>query len=254
MIGHDQAPRKAALLIGPTKDRRGGITTLWRRHRTIVGVVLEGDLAFSRPWESDAVMQAFRLTLAVATTVVAVVVGVSACAVALDGVAEQGWLFPGDPPCFDLALWPAAFGLAAALVGTLLFRRQLPASRLGGAARVPYFMAVAATCVAAAACLICVLAIGYRHLGAWREIRVAVATYGDAIAADVGDRRLVLSEQQFLTMRAKHLPHPVPATLPGWGTVHLRMAHGVYPYVGVDFDGAKHALFDPATMICTYSD
>jgi hypothetical protein len=32
------------------------------------------------------------------------------------------------------------------------------------------------------------------------------------------------------------------------------MAHGVYPYVGVDFGGGANALFDPRTMICTYSD
>lgn len=50
------------------------------------------------------------------------------------------------------------------------------------------------------------------------------------------------------------VPTPVTVQLRGYGPVRLRMAHGVYPYVGVDFSDASHALFDPRTMWCTYSD
>jgi hypothetical protein len=198
--------------------------------------------------------RALRLTLAVATPSIAAVVALLGLAFALCGIAERGWLFPGDPPCFDIALWPAALGLLLGLAGLALFRRQLVPSRLGRAARLPYFIALAASTAAAAACVISLAGISYRHSPAWRSVRVALTKYGDAIAADLGDRDAILSEQQFDRMRAKHLPRPVAVVLPGWGIVHLRMAHGVYPYVGVDFDSARHALFDPATMLCTYSD
>jgi hypothetical protein len=50
------------------------------------------------------------------------------------------------------------------------------------------------------------------------------------------------------------MPNPVPVFLRGYGQVQLRMAHGVYPYIGVDFRDGGHALFDPVTMYCTYSD
>ncbi len=50
------------------------------------------------------------------------------------------------------------------------------------------------------------------------------------------------------------MPQPVSIRLAGFGTVSLRMAHRVYPYVGVDFGSGSHALFDPRTMICSYAD
>ena len=63
-----------------------------------------------------------------------------------------------------------------------------------------------------------------------------------------------LDIKEFRRFHDRFLPQPVSVALPGYGTVHLRMAHGVYPYVGVDFGGGANAFFDPRTMICTYSD
>jgi hypothetical protein len=55
-------------------------------------------------------------------------------------------------------------------------------------------------------------------------------------------------------LRQRYVPTPVVLQLPGWGPVQLRMAHGIPPYVGIDFGDGGHALFDPVTMLCTYSD
>jgi len=93
-----------------------------------------------------------------------------------------------------------------------------------------------------------------RQNSRWREIRNGIRRYGDQIAAAAGDKHRVLSHERFERFKQQFLPIPVAVQLPGYGPVRLRMAHGVYPYVGVDFSDASHALFDPRTMWCTYSD
>lgn len=199
-------------------------------------------------------MRRLELVAAVAATVAAAVLAAPACMMALAGIGEHGWLFPGDPPYFDLSLLLAAVAMVPGLAGAALFRRQHAAARLGGAAWLPFSIALAATTVATATALTCLGGIGYRHSVAWRGVRSGLAHYGDLIASDVGDRRQILTEQQFRALRGRLIPSPVPIELPGWGTVRLRMAHAQYPYVGVDFGDGRHALFDPDTMICIYSD
>src|SRR5262249_42097167 len=88
----------------------------------------------------------------------------------------------------------------------------------------------------------------------WAAVRNGIRQYGDRIAAAVGDKDRVLSHEEFVEFKRRFLPTPIPVRLPGYGTVSLRIAHGVYPYVGVDFGGGANALFDPRTMMCTYSD
>ena len=58
----------------------------------------------------------------------------------------------------------------------------------------------------------------------------------------------MLTEEEFRRFHERFLPQPLPVALQGYGTVHLRMAHGVYPYIGVDFGGGANALFDRRTM------
>lgn len=199
-------------------------------------------------------MRGLGLVAAAAATAAAALLAAPACMVAVAGVAEQGWLFPGDPPYLDVSLMLAAVAMVSGLAGATLFRRQLAASRLGGAAWWPYGIALTATTVATATALTCLGGVGYRHSVAWRGVRNGLAHYGGLIASDVGDRRQILTEQQFRALQRRLLPSPVPIELPGWGTVRLRMAHAQYPYVGVDFGDGRHALFDPDTMICIYSD
>ena len=76
--------------------------------------------------------------------------------------------------------------------------------------------------------------------------------YSQQIDAATGGTRRQLSPDEVETLRNRFIPEAVPADLPGHGVVHLRMAHGVYPYVGVDFGGA-HALFDPGYMFVLYT-
>ena len=79
--------------------------------------------------------------------------------------------------------------------------------------------------------LVCIAGILERQDPRWREVRTAIRQYGNAIAADAGDRHRILNHDEFVALRQKHVPTPVPLDLAGFGTVYLRMAHAVYPYV-----------------------
>lgn len=202
----------------------------------------------------ERVIRMVSIGMAVVGTVVGTIIGVLACALAFAGVADRAWLWPGDAPTLDLGFILGVCGLVPALVGSALFRRELPADRLGRAARVPLGTAILGLGLVLSGLLISGAAIGYRHTAAWQQVRATIVRYGDDVAADVGDRNLVLSREQFDAMRLKHVPRPIPVVLSGWGVVHIRMAHAVYPYVGVDFGEGRNAFFEPRSMLCTYSD
>jgi hypothetical protein len=102
--------------------------------------------------------------------------------------------------------------------------------------------------------VISALGIAERHDARWASLRAGMREQGDRIAAAAGSRDRVLSHDEFIRFREEFVPTPIPMRLPGYGMVSLRMAHGVYPYVGVDFGHGANALFDPDTMFCTYSD
>ena len=202
----------------------------------------------------ERVVRTVSIGLAVVGTVLGTIIGVLACASTSAGVADRAWLWPGDAPTLDLGFVFGLCGLVPALVGCALFRRELRADRLGSAARLPFGTATAGLGLVLCSLLISGAAIGYRHTPAWQQVRAAIMHYGDEVAADVGDRTRVLSREQFDTLRQKHVPRPIPVVLPGWGVVHIRMAHAVYPYVGVDFGEGRNAFFEPRSMLCTYSD
>lgn len=164
------------------------------------------------------------------------------------GITLQGWYFPGDPPYADLAIVPAALGIAISSIIRLVTRRQ----RTGATIFLRLNRLVLGT--ASLAVALCTLCIAFRFTPVWADVRHGIRTYGDEIANVVGDRNQVLTEAEFVTLKRQFIPAPVPVELRGYGTVYLRMAHGIYPYVGVDFSDASHALFDPVTMLCMYSD
>jgi hypothetical protein len=162
--------------------------------------------------------------------------------------------FPGDPPFLDVALLPAsgsvvlAFGLLL-LCSLQVLRRHWAAPRL---------MVLSARTLLAASALttvFCAAGILYRFSPAWAPVRIGIRTYGNSIlAASGGDPRHLLSQQEFLLLEQRFLTPPVEVPVRGYGFVRLRMAHGAYPYVGVDFGGGRNAAFHPGTMYCTYSD
>jgi|KBSMisStandDraft_5_1062788.scaffolds.fasta_scaffold73669_3 hypothetical protein len=159
------------------------------------------------------------------------------------------WNFPGDPPLFDLLIYAA--GIAVLVNAPLwLLARWLWTGPDGLVRSVPRACAM----VSLAMFLTSAAGILERHDARWAAIRGAIRQYGDEIATAAGDKDRVLSHEEFEQFKRRFLPTPVPVRLPGYGTVTLRMASGVYPYVGVDFGGGANALFDPASMMCTYSD
>jgi hypothetical protein len=158
------------------------------------------------------------------------------------------WNFPGDPPLFDLLIYGAAIATTVNLPLAVIVGRFGQRSGL--------VLSIPRLCSALAVIMLIGSAAGIleRQDARWRAVRTGIREYGDLIAAAAGDKNRVLTEEEFRRFHARFLPQPLPVTLPGYGTVHLGMAHGVYPYVGVDFGGGANALFDPRTMICTYSD
>ena len=156
--------------------------------------------------------------------------------------------FPGDPPFFELL---AYFGFASVLLSVPLW---LLARRFATSPRLVVFGSRLCSVASLIAVFIATAGILERQDSRWSGIRHGIRQYGDQIAAAAGDKNRVLSHEEFERFKQQFVPTPVTVQLPGYGPVRLRMAHGVYPYVGVDFSDASHALFDPRTMRCTYSD
>jgi hypothetical protein len=161
------------------------------------------------------------------------------------------WYFPGDPPFFDVSIIPSTVALAISGGTVLLTRGSNDRPHFYGLCR----LAAATTLALSVAVMsLCLSGIGFRFTPPWRDVRVGIREYGDRIATAAGNKNRVLSTMEFESLRQEYMPVPVDISMPGYGIVQLRMAHGVYPYIGVDFNGASHALFDARTMFCTYSD
>ena len=97
--------------------------------------------------------------------------------------------------------------------------------------------------------------IGYRHGQEWSEVRAAIRTYGDKIKKASNNAPEPLSSELFEKLKLQIIPSPIELRFPhGDAPVHLRMAHAIYHYVGVDFGNGANAFYEPATMYCTYAD
>lgn len=165
------------------------------------------------------------------------------------GLLGDPWNFPGDPPFFDLLLYAAGVTTMLNAVSVAATTRWWPGpGRIARrASRLAFFVSVGLCCLSFGA-------LAERHSARWAAVRQGIRSYGDRVAAAAGGRDRVLSAEEFGRLKARLMPEPVPVGLPGFGEVHLRMAHGVYPYVGVDFGHGANALFNPDTMECIYSD
>jgi hypothetical protein len=164
---------------------------------------------------------------------------------------DRIWYFPGDPPFFDLALLVSG---PSAVVTSLLW---LATKRVVGYRPRLRWLRTAGTvvwCTTLVVVMTCMAGIAFRFTPGWRELRRTIRSYGDVVAHAAGGTDRTLTEDEFERFRRQYMPKAVPVMLEGYGTVYVRMSHGVYPYVGVDFTAGSHAFFDPTTMMCTYSD
>jgi hypothetical protein len=157
--------------------------------------------------------------------------------------------FPGDPPYLDVSLVPAATGAICFAVGIWVMQR-LPIWNRRPAIRHSSVLGLTASLLAVAVCL---AGVAFRFTPRWRGVREGIRQHAEQIAAAAGGRRQ-LSPEEFVALRQRYMPDPIQVDLSGYGTVRLRMAHGIYPYIGVDFNDSEHALFDLPTMWCRYSD
>jgi hypothetical protein len=163
--------------------------------------------------------------------------------------------FPGDPPAADLLLEGALVlwlfiitGLCGAFAWSR-FGEQNRVVRAGG-------KTVAVLLALSVLSLSPVLAhVGRRHFGEWRQLK-SMIRQGEAKVLELVQREGgMLSREEVQLARAWFLEHPVYfkfEDLPQ--PVQVRVMSSLPPYVGVDFGGGNNALFDPDTMICTFSD
>jgi hypothetical protein len=134
------------------------------------------------------------------------------------------WNFPGDPPLFDLLIFAGAIAAVVNLpVALLVGRLRGHSSTL--------ILLIPRLCAAVAVVMLLVSAAGIleRHDARWAQIRNGIRLYGDRVAEAAGDKDRVLTEEEFKRFHDKFMPQPVAVRLTGYGTVHLRMAHGVFP-------------------------
>lgn len=131
------------------------------------------------------------------------------------------WNFPGDPPAFDLLLYPA---MATATFGApVWWLARMRAAWLR-------YLCWTAWMVGVVVVAGCTLGIAERHGPRWKVIRDA---YERDVRENVG---------------------PVTVFLPGHGPVEVYSTGGAEPHIRTDFGSGGVAIFDPTTMICVYAD
>lgn len=162
------------------------------------------------------------------------------------------WYFPGDPPVFEgiATLCLLALGCLAAL-WALTFAVTL-SGRLRRYRRKMNISVTLLMIPLAVSLLIAGLCISRRSFGEWAELKKLIQDYSQRVSSEVeagqDPQQLAALELKLLspapTFKFKALREPV----------RLRLIQTTPPYVGVDFGDGANAVFDPVTMICTYSD
>lgn len=151
--------------------------------------------------------------------------------------ASRGSLrfFPGDPPCADLALALSSLALVLCALAFLLTRWWAMESlqRL-------FRVVLAVVSMTVAGCLVISGGIVlYRFSPTWKPIR--------QLAEERSDTDIGISDEEFIR-------GPVEVHMSGFGPVQVLVTGGAQPLISVDFGEGRNAGFDPATMICRYSD
>lgn len=157
------------------------------------------------------------------------------------------WYFPGDPPLFETLAMLSLFLVTAWGVAWLLMRLAAPRMSKGGIGK----LLRALLLLSALPLPVASVGIAHRHLGEWADLKALLRTYADRIEKEVekrGSDHLAEIGHEVLT------PQPHFKFAAFRDPVRLRVLSTEYPYVGVDFGEGAHAVFDPMTMICTYSD
>jgi hypothetical protein len=164
------------------------------------------------------------------------------------------WFVPRDFPPFA-CLYPS-IGVSILVVALTVWHK----SRI--APRMQWPMRVGAVCLF----VLCVLLMVVtsvppisRRVGPWKELRGILVEKSQ----EVVEARAALSiptNRQLTGPEMDQIENmvfdPVPTyTFPIINrTVHVRMMSRVPPYVGVDFQGGRRAVFDLATMMVIYAD
>jgi hypothetical protein len=160
--------------------------------------------------------------------------------------------FPGDAPWADLmlglgellSLLAAVLWLVARALRRLLRLRRAWENALAG----PILLGFVSTVLATGA-------ISSRHFGEWRELKVLLHRYSDMVEKEVPDRNRSLTHVEHEAIKGRlFTSEPVFVSRGFLKPLEIRMMQGRAPYVGVDFGAGRNAVFDPTTMICTYSD
>ncbi|MBY0273930.1 hypothetical protein K2Z84_01220 [Candidatus Binatia bacterium] len=159
------------------------------------------------------------------------------------GARESVFSFPGDPPLPDIL-----FELSTIVLVVLIVASALTAVVRSSTWRVWLRRALLALAILPLVGLLaggCVIA--NRHFGEWRQLRRQLRLSHDFARAAADEGRSVLAADlppQLAEFRFSGLQKPV----------RIRIMSGREPYVGVDFGEGANAMFDPVTMLCTYSD
>lgn len=162
------------------------------------------------------------------------------------------WYFPGDPPVFEMLAMLCLFALGGlAVVCSLVFLVTLSEKTSRLRRTLLIWLSVSMTPFAV---ILFGAAVGIskRHFGEWARLKSLLQQYSSLVAAEIEkgeDPRQAAALQLKLlspspTFKFKALSEPV----------RLEIMQTEPPYVGVDFGNGAHAVFDPQTMICTYSD
>lgn len=162
------------------------------------------------------------------------------------------WYFPGDPPVFEMLAMLSLFVLGGLAVGGVMVFLMTHSGRARRFRRKLLILFSALMIPFAIVFMGAVLGISRRHFGEWADLKAMIQEHSDIVAAEI-ERGEDPRQVAFLQMKLLS-PAPTFKFSSLREPVRLEIMRTEPPYVGVDFGHGANAVFDPQTMICTYSD